>query len=348
MAPFFRRDRKQSHARNWKCRMRLRIVLLALLVIAATIYLFNASWLAPAQDGKPVFLAHRGVHQTFHREGLTADSCTATMIHPPTHNFIENTLPSMRAAFEAGASIVEFDIHPTTDGHFSVFHDWTLDCRTDGRGVTREHSLADLRKLDVGHGYTSDGGKTFPLRGKGVGAIPTLDEVLAAFPGKGFFIHIKGRDRTEGEKLAARLKLLTPEQRAPLVVYGASEPVEEVKRQLPDLRVGSRGALKDCFLRYIASGWFGHVPEACRGRVMMVPVNIAPWLWGWPNRFMARMNAADARVFILGDYDGGNFSTGIDTPADLARLPKNFPGGIWTNRIEAIAPLLMPGAPREP
>ena len=224
----------------------------------------------------------------------------------------------MRAAFEAGADIVELDIHPTTDGHFAVFHDWTLDCRTDGKGVTREHSLADLKTLDVGHGYSADGGKTFPLRGKGVGAMPTLDEVLAAFPGKGFFIHIKSRDRSEGEKLAARLKRLAPEERVSLAVYGASEPVEEVKRQLPDLYVGARGALKDCLLGYIATGWFGRVPEACRGRVMLVPANVAPWLWGWPNRFMARMKATQTAVFILGDYDGGDFSTGIDSPEDLA------------------------------
>jgi glycerophosphoryl diester phosphodiesterase len=327
--------------------MRFRVVLIAIVVAATAVYLFNASWLAPAQSGQPVLLAHRGVHQTFHREGLNAQSCTATMIHPPAHDFIENTLRSMKAAFDAGANVVELDIHPTTDGHFAVFHDWTLDCRTDGKGVTREHTLSDLKSLDVGYGYTADGGKTFPLRGKGVGMMPTLDEVFAAFPGKAFFIHIKSRDRSEGDKLAARLKQLSREQRAALTVYGASEPVEEVRRQLPDLRVGARGALMNCFLGYAATGWSGHVPDACRDRAMLVPVNIAPWLWGWPNRFMARMKEANTAVFVLGDYDGGTFSTGIDAAADLERLPKEFPGGIWTNRIEAIAPLLTRGAARE-
>lgn len=317
--------------------MRRRVVFAVLLVIAAIIYLLNASWLAPVPDGKPVLLAHRGVHQTFHREGLTGESCTATMIHPSTHDFIENTLPSMRAAFDAGADIVEFDVHPTTDGQFAVFHDWTLDCRTDGKGATREQSMPELKKLDVGYGYTADGGKTFPLRGTGIGAMPTLDEVLATFPGKRFFIHIKSRDKSEGEKLAGRLTRLAPEARAPLMVYGANEPVEEIKRQLPDMRVGSRGALMNCFLGYIATGWFGRVPESCRDRIMMVPVNIAPWLWGWPNRFMTRMKAANTEVFILGDHDGGSFSTGIDTPSDLDRIPKHFDGGIWTNKIESIA-----------
>ena len=48
----------------------------------------------------------------------------------------------MEAAFGAGADIVEFDVHPTTDGAFVVFHDWTVDCRTNGNGVTRSHTLA--------------------------------------------------------------------------------------------------------------------------------------------------------------------------------------------------------------
>ena len=89
------------------------------------------------------------MHQTYSREGLTAETCTATRIFPPAHDFLENTLPSMEAAFNNGADIVEFDIHPTTDGHFAVLHDWTLDCRTNGTGVTREHSLAELKGLDV-------------------------------------------------------------------------------------------------------------------------------------------------------------------------------------------------------
>ena len=103
---------------------------------------------------------------------------------------------------QAGADIVEFDIHPTTDGHFAVFHDWTVDCRTEGRGVTREHTLAQLKALDVGYGYTADGGKTFPFRGRGVGLMPSLDEVLDAFPGRRFLINIKSNDPAEGALLA--------------------------------------------------------------------------------------------------------------------------------------------------
>src|SRR5262245_10749746 len=104
-------------------------ILLVLVVAAGAVYLFNASWRVAPPEGSVQLIAHRGVHQLFSTEGLTGDSCSATRIFPPEHEFLENTLPAMRAAFDAGADIIEFDVHPTTDGHFAVIHDWTLDCR---------------------------------------------------------------------------------------------------------------------------------------------------------------------------------------------------------------------------
>jgi glycerophosphoryl diester phosphodiesterase len=42
--------------------------------------------------------------------------------------------------------------------------------------------MTSLKKLDIGYGYTADGGKTYPFRGKAIGLMPTLTEVLQAFP----------------------------------------------------------------------------------------------------------------------------------------------------------------------
>jgi glycerophosphoryl diester phosphodiesterase len=141
---------------------RLPMIGLALAVpLAAFVYVNNTSLLSASRGGGPTLLAHRGLHQTFPAESLKADTCTAARIHPPEHGFLENTIASMQAAFDAGADVIELDVHPTTDGYFAVFHDWTLDCRTNGNGVTRERTLAELKVLDIGHGYTGDGGKTY-------------------------------------------------------------------------------------------------------------------------------------------------------------------------------------------
>jgi glycerophosphoryl diester phosphodiesterase len=241
----------------------------------------------------------------------------------------------MRAAFDAGADQVEFDVHRTADGQFAVFHDWTLDCRTDGTGTTRDHTMDELRKFDIGYGYTSDGGKTFPLRGRGVGLMPTLDEVLAAFPTQSLLIHVKSNDRTEGAALAERLSTENLER---LTVYGGDEPVAAVHERLPSLRVMSKRIMLECLGGYAVVGWTGMVPDACRHTQLHIPEGIAPWLWGFPERFAERMAEADARVVLVAG--SGGFSEGFDTPESLDRIPAGFPGLVWTNRVETIGPLL--------
>ena len=316
------------------------IALIAAGAFVIFVTLNNTNLFSPDASGRPVLLAHRGLAQTFEIEGVQNDTCTASRIHPPEHPYLENTIASMDAAFKAGADIVELDIHPTTDGHFAVFHDWTLDCRTDGKGVTRQHALADLKALDVGYGYTADGGKTFPFRGKGVGLMPTLDEVMAAFPGKGFLIHIKSNDPSDGEKLAERLKRLAPEQRDSLAVYGGHRPVSIARESLPDMMVMSPRLELACGLIYLAVGWSGYVPASCARLILMVPRNYAWLLWGWPDRFLTRMRSVSTVVFVAGPYQAGEFSTGIDTAEELKSVPLRASIGIWTNRVDRIGPLL--------
>ena len=62
---------------------------------------------------RPLIAAHRGVHQTYSREHLEPHTCTAERIFEPTHRYLENTLPSMAAAFRLGADVVEIDVHAT-------------------------------------------------------------------------------------------------------------------------------------------------------------------------------------------------------------------------------------------
>lgn len=309
-------------------------------VILGGLYLLNASWLAPSPQGRPGVLAHRGVHQTFHREVLTDETCTATRIYPPTNPYLENTIPSARATFAAGATVMELDIHPTTDGEFAVFHDWTLECRTDGHGVTRRQSTAYLKTLDIGYGYTADGGRTYPFRGKGIGLMPTLNEMLTAFPDRQFLINIKSRDPTEAERLVAYLKAHHQPVDNRLWVFAADAAGERLHELAPAARVMSKERLKACALRYLALGWLGHVPEPCRGQFIAVPVDLSWAVWGWPNRFLARMQSADVEI-LLTRTAGGNDrqkQAFFAHPAELDAVPDGFSGLIATDDIEIIGP----------
>jgi glycerophosphoryl diester phosphodiesterase len=268
-------------------------------------------------------VAHRGVHHTFPTDNLTNNTCTAELIYPPEHSYIENTLPSMRAAFDAGATRIEIDVHRTADGDLAVFHDWTLDCRTDGSGETRSATVAYLKSLDVGYGYTADGGQSFPLRGLGIGAIPTLREVLAAFPDGQFVIDQKDRDRPTTELIAAQLRESDALARVCLAAIPARNA--EFEQSQPDgCTFASREAIKRCLVDYLKSGWYGAVPDSCAGRRLIVPAGgLSRLLWGWPGTFLDRMHARGTRVYVW-THDA----------SDQAHWANQGFDGLWTDRIE--------------
>lgn len=305
------------------------------------LYFNNASWLARPRASRITLLAHRGVHQRSECKEVQADTCTAICISPPAHDYLENTIRSMRAAFDLGADVVELDVHPTTDGEFSVFHDWTLDCRTNGSGITRERSMAYLKSLDVGYGYSADGGATFPFRGKGVGLLPTLREVLDTFPERRFLIHVKSNDPEEGELLARYLLARSESQRRNLMVYGGDEPIERFRSLLPQIRSMSRETAISCAARYALLGWSGFVPAGCRDTLLVLPENRARLLWGWPHRFIERMHDANTDVFVA--RTNGEWLLGIDSASEASGFATDgYAGGIWTDEIEIVGPALAP------
>lgn len=308
------------------------------LAVVTIVYLLNASWLAPLPDGRATLLAHRGVYQRYNREGLGKDDCTAARMLPPTHAFLENSIPSMRLGFAAGADMLEVDVHPTTDGEFAVFHDWTIDCRTEGHGVTRKHAMTELKRLDIGFGYTADGGRTYPFRGQGVGMMPTLAEAFAAFPDRRFLINIKSRDPLEAVKLAAYLRARGIDLRRRVMVYGHERPIARWRALEPGAPNFDKASLKQCTAAYMAYGWTGILPSACQDGAIAVPLAWRSVVWGWPNRFLARMHKSNTVVMLVGTPTSLNGVQGITHPSALRDVPAGFGGMIWTDAVEDVGP----------
>jgi glycerophosphoryl diester phosphodiesterase len=314
-----------------------RILFLGPAALLGGLALLNASWLAPPATAPPKLLAHRGLGQTFDLEGVDGDTCTAERIHAPEHPYLENTIDGIAAAFAAGAEIVEIDLHRTADDRLVVFHDAQLDCRTDGTGRPEDHTLDALKQLDVGYGYTADGGQTFPFRGKGRGAMPSLDDVLHAFPGKRLLFDLKASDRELGRRLGEQLASLSAEQRRQMWAYGAEDAVGALEEVVPEIRSFGRSGVKACMKEYLMVGWTSWVPEACRGTVMLVPMNVAPWLWGWPRRLQARLQAVDTELVVIGPWHGEAHTRGVDTVEELRGVSREFDGWVWTNRVDRLA-----------
>src|SRR5205807_1876945 len=87
----------------------------------------------------------------------------------------ENTLTSFRSAIELGVDVIELDVHRSEDGGLAVIHDHLLDRTTDGSGLVRDYTMAELKRLDAGSW------KDPRFKGE---RIPSLDEVLALAKGQ--------------------------------------------------------------------------------------------------------------------------------------------------------------------
>lgn len=154
-------------------------------------------------EGRPLLGGHRG--------------------NPAHHP--ENTMKSFRSAIEAGCDLIECDVHLSSDGRLVVIHDHTLERTTNGEGLVRDHTAAELRKLDAG------GGEHIPL----------LHDVIELALGKaGLVIEIKQLPITyDGleEKLVNMLRQLGAVQECAVVSFH-HPAIKKLREMEPRLQLG--------------------------------------------------------------------------------------------------------------
>jgi len=175
----------------------------------------------------------------------------------------ENTLPAFELAVEQGADAFELDVRLTRDGAAVVIHDDTLDRTTDLSGPVRARTLAELRAGDAGYRFSLDGGQTYPMRHKEL-RIPTLAEVLWAFPAMPVMIEVKEVEVQE----AVRRVLLEGEAAERCVLASEHVGALELFRQEP-FACGAAGAEISALYRRVL---LRRPPRECRYRLLSVPL----------------------------------------------------------------------------
>jgi glycerophosphoryl diester phosphodiesterase len=95
----------------------------------------------------------------------------------------ENSIQSIKDCIAMGVEVVEIDVQLTADRELIVFHDRTLDRMTNGSGLVREATLADIRALQL---YERDGSPHQIMDRKLLTnqRVPTLREMFAATRGR--------------------------------------------------------------------------------------------------------------------------------------------------------------------
>ena len=118
----------------------------------------------------------------------------------------ENSLLAFdQAVAMDGVHALEMDIHLSRDGKLIVAHDDDVDRMTNGTGLIREMTAAEVRQLDAGYHWTDDNGMTFPFRGHGH-YLPTMDEIFERYPNHIINVDIKQHDQATVDAFVALIK----------------------------------------------------------------------------------------------------------------------------------------------
>ncbi len=156
--------------------------------------------------------------------------------------------------------VLELDVHLTSDGHVVALHDTTVDRTTNGTGTVEQMTLAQIKELDAAYWFVPDVGTShsraseeYVFRGVASGerpppegfepndfTIPTLDEVLTAFPDTLINIELKQSNSTGRFEMAVA-DLLRKHGRVDdvIVVSFLDHSLEVFKALAPDVHTAT-------------------------------------------------------------------------------------------------------------
>lgn len=116
----------------------------------------------------------------------------------------ENTMAAFRKAHEFGGAGItcETDLALTSDGEFVLIHDETVDRTTDGRGLVRNMTYAELARLDAGRWF----GETFAGE-----RVPRLRDALHLARELGIIYQLELKTYDRDDVIFPKLKALIDE-----------------------------------------------------------------------------------------------------------------------------------------
>ncbi|WP_372791364.1 glycerophosphodiester phosphodiesterase family protein [Paraconexibacter sp.] len=225
-----------------------------------------------------------------------------------THQGGENEHPSgtmyaLRESLGLGADMLELDVQPTKDGTLMVLHDQSVERTTGEDRSVYDLSVEETQKLDAAFNFVPGRGTVrglaaseYPLRGVRTGEkapplgytaddfrIPTLEEVLRAFPDVPMNIEIKGRADDDTDSFLRNADLLVALLKRvpypPLVVVSFNQDaVDRFHKAMPDIAVapGITGVAQFMATGVAPEGTKAlQVPPSFNGLTIMTPDFVA-------------------------------------------------------------------------
>lgn len=286
--------------------------ILGVILIIAGFYFYLAMQTGKSAEARAIFENHKSRPLVFaHRGGGGL--------------FPENTLEAFKYSADLGVDVLELDIHSTSDGKLVVLHDRTLDRTTDGQGNVKDLTLEDLKKLDAGYRFTTDGGQTFPFRGKGI-TVPTLEEILAAFPAMTFNIEPKQQTPSITKSLC---NILREKNATGNVIVGSfrQEVLDEFRAECSEVATSASPSEASRFLAYYKTGIAASYTPPMQA--LQIPENVG-YLNVVSKDFIEAAHKLNLKVHVWT----------INKPEDMQRLLDMGVDGIMTDYPDRLINLL--------
>lgn len=166
----------------------------------------------------------------------------------------------------------------------------------------------------------------------------TIAEAMSGLSRPELFWQIKGE---------AAAKLLVADLPPPAVdvpdrnvVIGDEAAAQYIGSLRPSHNAFSVVGARKCASDYRLSGLWGSVPASCKDGTMLLTLDdLGFTLWGWPNRFLARMKGANVRLIIAEEVIDGDIK-GLTNVNQYGAIANSYNGYIWVDNIEELGPAL--------
>jgi glycerophosphoryl diester phosphodiesterase len=154
-------------------------------------------------------------------------------------------------------------------------------------------------------------------------------------------IYWQANNAADAAALAAALPAPKSGEADRNIFIGDEASIAAFSKARPNAMAFSVAKARACAAGYKSSGMIGSVPADCQNAVMLLTLDdLGYTLWGWPNRFIARMTAANTRVIIAQDVVGTEIK-GLTKVEQYNEIANSYNGSIWIDNITDLGPSLI-------
>lgn len=166
----------------------------------------------------------------------------------------------------------------------------------------------------------------------GLGCLP-VKTALEQFPRYRFIV----RTRNAEKALAPFAELNRPiDDRYAFI--GDAATVAAIRAKAPAARAWTIAEARTCFSDYAKLGWLAMVPESCRGKAIVVPLDQKWKVAGWPKRFQMRMAASNTQMILAAPGDQPDAIPGLTELEQIPEVPRDYMGWLWVDDAALIGP----------